>query len=136
MFSRSFQLCTLVISVLSFCPFVFAEAVNNKSEIEKIKKNSEQTTTHRVEIKNDPTKPLSWQRVSGKKGQEALKLNSLLISKTRKVAIINGKRVKEGDVIGNAKVVTIKKGKVVVSRNGQYETLKLKPNPIKRVVRK
>ncbi len=69
----------------------------------------------------DPTRPPDLLPVSvddptGSGG--AFVLNSLLISPHRRIAIINGTRVKEGDQIGGAEVVEITAGGVLLKAEG------------------
>jgi hypothetical protein len=49
----------------------------------------------------------------------AFVLNSVLISAHRRIAIINGTRVKEGDQIGGAEVVQINPGGVRLKAEGE-----------------
>ena len=65
----------------------------------------------------DPTRPPDFSAVeavvgtAGAMGLPAgsrLTLQSILISPTRRIAIVNGERVKEGDEIGTARVVEIR----------------------------
>lgn len=55
-------------------------------------------------------------------------LQSILISPTRVVAIISGETVKQGDRYGDARVVRISEGEVVLRSGGQLQTLKLFPD--------
>lgn len=55
-------------------------------------------------------------------------LQSVLISPTRVVAIINGQTVKVGDKYGEARVVRIAEGEVVLRNGNQLQTLKLFPD--------
>lgn len=71
----------------------------------------------------DPTRPTSYRAV-GKKQQ--LKLESVLVSPSRRVAVINGQVVGEGDKIGSAKVIQIRKEGVKISNNGKLVELVLK----------
>lgn len=49
----------------------------------------------------------------------AFQLQSVLISNQRRIAIINGQRVSEGDQIGTAEVSRIEAGRVVMQRDDQ-----------------
>jgi len=60
-------------------------------------------------------------------GAAAPVLQSVLISPTRRVAIINGQTVKQGDKIGDARVVRITEGTVVLRSDKEMQTLKLFP---------
>jgi len=60
-------------------------------------------------------------------------LQSVLLSASRKEAIISGKLVKVGDAVGEAKVVRISESEVVLRKGGELQTLKLFPGVHKRV---
>ncbi|WP_085757709.1 hypothetical protein [Oceanicoccus sagamiensis] len=77
----------------------------------------------------DPTRPSSYRSV-GKK-QEGLRLESILFSETRKVAVINGNVLSEGDAMGGTKVIRISKNSVMVSDNGKSVTLELSRTDIR-----
>jgi MSHA biogenesis protein MshK len=59
-------------------------------------------------------------------------LQSVLISPGRKVAVISGETVQVGDRIGDARVVRIAEGEVVLAHGGQPQILKLFPGLEKR----
>ncbi len=78
----------------------------------------------------DPTKPYDWGVTQAGKDQDAeeeelpeLKLSSIIYSVQRRLAIINGQMVKEGDVVDQAKVIRIKPKFVLVNRYGESMTL-------------
>ncbi len=71
----------------------------------------------------DPTKPATFQQ-SAK--SESLKLESILFGASRKVAVINGKALSEGDRIDNKTIIRISKDSVQVSDSGVEITLTLK----------
>ena len=69
----------------------------------------------------DPTRPPSAQEIRAFFGQESnatepeaqrWQLQSILIADQRRIAIINGRRVSEGDRINAAEVLTIEPGRV------------------------
>ncbi len=128
MCKRHLVFCLLPLLVLSNS--VFAEKEKKPEPALVVVETKVETITA------DPTRPLSWQRAVGGKYQKQLTLNSVLISDARKVAIINGRRVTVSGMVDGAKVIVIRDGEVVVSRGGVRQILKLKPNPVKRVVRK
>lgn len=77
-------------------------------------------------VLSDPTRPPDHAeiRVFFGSGDEnpvdtAFQLQSVLISNQRRIAIINGRRLSEGDRIENAKVSRIEAGRVVMQRDGQ-----------------
>lgn len=78
-------------------------------------------------VLQDPTKPLGY--TSAKGGALAsLKLHSVLISDQRKVAVINGQRLVENDVIegsGGTVLERIKPHSVLVNKAGKRWQLKL-----------
>lgn len=78
---------------------------------------------------SDPTRPTSYAAVAGKK--ENLRLESVFIGASRKVAVINGSVVAEGDSVDGIKVLKIKKNSVDVSRGGVNSTLKIKRTSIR-----
>ncbi len=66
---------------------------------------------------NDPTRPSAYKAPSAAK--ERYQLESILVGDVRKVAVINGKALTEGEKVGSAKVVRIEKNKVQLSRRGK-----------------
>ncbi len=60
-------------------------------------------------------------------------LQSILSSENRRIAIINGIRVREGDRIGTARVVSIRPSQVVLNTGGRTLTLQLWPKSIRKV---
>lgn len=73
---------------------------------------------------NDPTKPPGFS--SSPVARKPLVLNSLLVSKTRKVAVINGKPMSEGDVVEGAKLLKINQSSVIMAVRGKRLVLKPK----------
>lgn len=71
----------------------------------------------------DPTQPEQYR--PARQGA-ALKLESILFSPDRRVAVINGKALVEGERLGNARVITIGKDSVRVQQGGKIVNLKLK----------
>lgn len=88
-----------------------------------------QVSAQSAKVLRDPTLPLTG--VSRVVSTAKLQLHSVLISENRRIAIINGRQVKESDVIQGAKVVRILPGKVIVRQNGKNATLTL-GQPIKK----
>jgi MSHA biogenesis protein MshK len=60
-------------------------------------------------------------------------LQSILSAPDRRIAIINGTRLREGDRIGNARVVSIKPSHVVLNTGKGTLTLQMLPETIKKV---
>ena len=71
----------------------------------------------------DPTQPPSYHLSSAKK---SLRLESILFSDSRRVAVINGKVFSEGESIGNTKVIKIDRDSVKIMRGGKMARLELK----------
>lgn len=72
----------------------------------------------------DPTKPLNYQAgadASGVNAQNAIKVTSILISDSRKVAIINGQSLEESQAVKGvgAVVKKIEADGVVLQQNGK-----------------
>ena len=77
----------------------------------------------------DPTRPPSVdpQAGSGEDPGQAHVLQSVLIAPGRSNAVIDGKTVRVGGQVGEAKVVKIDETGVVLSKGGKMEMLKLFP---------
>lgn len=82
---------------------------------------------------NDPTRPTNPADYfgGGIRDNSTWSLQSILSAADRRIAIINGTRVREGDLIGSAKVISISEAKVVLNTGGQRFTLRLLPTSIK-----
>ncbi|NNJ93500.1 MAG: hypothetical protein HKP57_02030 [Halobacteria archaeon] len=83
---------------------------------------------------SDPTRP--W-KTAGYQGQQASSagsytLSSTLVSSTRRVAVINGRHVIEGEAVGNATVLKIRKHDVILQSPQRQITLKLLPDIVKK----
>lgn len=76
-----------------------------------------------VQALQDPTQPSQYRAVAKRID---LNLESILFSETRRVAVINGKALQEGENLGGAKIVSIGKDTVRVQRQGKTIYLKLK----------
>lgn len=73
-----------------------------------------------VDALTDPTRPAHY-RPDEKK--QALRLDSILYSDARRVAIINGKVLSEGDSYAGAKLIKVEPHSVLMGRRGK--TIKL-----------
>ncbi len=80
-----------------------------------------------------PTDPVLYFGSSHLPSTSAWTLQSILSAPDRRIAIINGTRVREGDHIGNARVVRIKPSQVVLNTGERTLTLQLLPENIKKV---
>ncbi len=76
----------------------------------------------------DPTRPYSAQSVVSP-GSRTMTFNvsAIFVSKARRVAIVNGQRVTEGDSINGAIVVEINKDALLLNLNGKELTTRLLP---------
>lgn len=78
----------------------------------------------------DPTRPPSIvsEPERNQDGAAALpQVQSILISPTRRVATIDGRTVRVGDMVGDARVARILENEVVLSRGQERQVLKLFP---------
>jgi MSHA biogenesis protein MshK len=64
---------------------------------------------------------------AGDAGKAAARLQSVLISPARRVAVIDGRVVRLGERVGDARLVAISESQVVLQRASGRETLKLNP---------
>jgi len=78
---------------------------------------------------HDPTRPTDPARYFGENGMSSRPwtLHSILHSPDRRIAIINGQRVQEGDRVGSAKVLRIGNSHVLLQTGGHRLTLRLLP---------
>lgn len=88
----------------------------------------------------DPTRPAnaalySPARLQGT-GHNSWVLNSTLIAADRRVAVINGEHVSEGESVGNATVIRIRKLEVLIQVAGKRINLKLLPDIVNILPRK
>ncbi len=83
---------------------------------------------------NDPTRPTDPALYFGTgqtRNSSDWSLQSILSSPQRRIAIINGSRVREGDRIGSARVVRIRDSHVLLNTGDRTVTLRLLPQSIK-----
>ena len=78
-----------------------------------------------------PTDPALYFGYSDSQTVDGWSLQSILSSPERRIAIINGTRVREGDRIGSARVVRIHDSHVLLNTGNQTLTLHLLPESIK-----
>ena len=83
---------------------------------------------------NDPTRPYKTDGYEQRKTQPVNRynLNSTLVSNNRRVAVINGIYVTEGETVGDATVISIRKHNVTLQSSNRLMTLQLLPDIIKR----
>lgn len=83
----------------------------------------------------DPTAPLNYISSSTVNAEQQLILNSILISPQRKVAIINGSALREGQIVPGSNGVKIQKistQSVVLQQTTKTWVLKLLPDVVRR----
>lgn len=88
------------------------------------------------EILRDPTAPLFSNAASQPQTNlfslvSSYKVTSILLRPNMKVAVINSRQVREGDVIGNAEVVKIDKNTVTLQVAGENQVLELYGRSVK-----
>jgi len=79
-----------------------------------------------------PTDPVLYFGGNHRPGTSVWTLQSILSAPDRRIAIINGTRVREGDRIGNARIVSIKPSHVVLNTGKRTLKLQLLPETLKR----
>lgn len=75
----------------------------------------------------DPTRPLTVASGTDAIAEQALKLDSILVASSRKLAVINGAPIQEGQRVNGILVRRIGAGAVDVNYQGQNQTLVLVP---------
>lgn len=85
----------------------------------------------------DPTRPPNAPAPGMQEGAPAgTQLQSVLIAPGRRIAIVNGKSVALGDVLGESKVVKITETEVVLQKGNETEVLKMFPGVEKQSVKR
>jgi MSHA biogenesis protein MshK len=72
-----------------------------------------------------PAAPAASPAEGAKDSPPAMRLQSVLISAARRVAVIDGRLVRQGERVGDGKLVAISESHVVLQRPHGRETLKL-----------
>lgn len=78
-----------------------------------------------AETLQDPTRPATVKAVAQSVEPGALQLEAIMDSGARRIAIVNGKVVREGDRIGAAVIEAIGSDSVRYTRNGRSETARI-----------
>ena len=83
----------------------------------------------------DPTRPATYSttapaRTAGTRS--GWMLGSTLVAPGRRVAVINGKRVSEGESVDGARVLEIRQLDVLIQASGRRMTLQLLPDIVKK----
>ena len=86
---------------------------------------------HALKDPTEPTDPDVYFGTALSRSNTAWSLQSILSSPQRRIAIINGTRVREGDRIGNARVMRIHDSRVLLNTGDRTLTLQLLPKSIK-----
>lgn len=76
------------------------------------------------ELFRDPMRPYT-PRADNPVAPSHLKINALIVSDERRLAIVNGRRVGIGDRIGNATVTAISKHELTLDVGGETRILRL-----------
>ena len=84
----------------------------------------------------DPTRPPDYKKQAEPPQAEAVAvekwaLTSVLISPQRRVAIVNGQAVQEGDTVESSRVVQIRTSEVLLQRDGKQIVVSLLPRAVK-----
>ena len=81
----------------------------------------------------DPTRPWDkdWHKQRQTRTDGNYVLNATLVSSARRVAVINGQNVSEGETVGNAIVIKIGKHDVLLQSPNRLIRLKLLPDIVK-----
>lgn len=91
-----------------------------------------------AEIKEDPLRPPGYRNAgaaaSTKRDAPSWRVNEILISDSRRVAIVNDSSVKQGEFVNGARVVSIEPGYVTLEYNNRLITARLRMVPVKRRV--
>ena len=77
------------------------------------------------ELFRDPTRPYTAQQTYASVPSR-FKVNAIIVSDDRRLAIVNGRRVGVGDSIGGATVTAIAKHELTLDVAGETRTLRLK----------
>jgi len=89
-----------------------------------------------AEIKEDPLRPPGYRDAGAgaqtRRNAPSWRVNEILISDSRRVAIVNDSSVKQGEFVNGARVVAIEPGYVRLEYNNRLITARLKTLPVKR----
>ncbi len=78
-----------------------------------------------------PTDPATYFGTGKPVNASGWLLQSILFASDRRIAVINGSRVQEGDRIGSARVLRIRDSQVLLDTGGRNLTLHLLPETVK-----
>lgn len=77
-----------------------------------------------AQVSADPMRP-DTMRSATAAAPAQFRVNAIIVSDERRIAIVNGKRVGVGDAIGAATVVSISRSEVIVDVNGARQSLRV-----------
>jgi len=77
------------------------------------------------ELFRDPTRPYTA-RPTYASVPSQFKVNAIIVSDDRRLAIVNGRRVSVGDAVGGATVTAITKHELTLDVGGETRTLRLR----------
>lgn len=83
----------------------------------------------------DPTRPFAEGAAAAPRHIEATpgtRLQSVLISPSRSIAVIDGRAVRLGERVGEATLVSIEPSQVILQRGAAYERLSLLPGGVQK----
>lgn len=78
-----------------------------------------------LNVGRDPTKPVILNPQTSPSKSNGYDLRSIIVSKTRKLAMINEELVGIGDMVGDAKILAINNNSVLLELGGQQTTIYL-----------
>lgn len=84
-----------------------------------------------AETLQDPTRPATVKEVAQSVQPGALQLEAVMDSGARRIAIVNGKVVREGDRVGAAVIEAIGSDSIRYMRNGRSETARIAKNSLR-----
>lgn len=84
-----------------------------------------------AETLQDPTRPATVKAVAQSVEPGALQLEAVMGSGARRIAIVNGKVVREGDRVGAAVIEAIGSDFIRYTRNGRSETARIAKNNLR-----
>ncbi len=84
--------------------------------------------TDGAELLRDPTRPYSAEAVVMPAIAASFSVTAIFVSEKRRVAIVNGQRVSEGDQVDGATVVKILADKLRLNLHGKELTTRLLPD--------
>jgi MSHA biogenesis protein MshK len=91
-----------------------------------------------AETREDPLRPPTYRDTAAgpvsQPGAPVWRVDEILISDSRRVAIVNGNSVKQGEYVNGARVVAIEPGYVTLKYNNKLITAPITLAPVKRRV--